>query len=103
MKFRPPAAVTSVGSMSSCAPMSLTTVPGLMTPGQRITVGTRYPPSQFVFFSPRNIVVPPSGHVKVSAPLSVEYMTIVFWSSPSSLSFASSWPTWPSCSTMPSA
>ena len=36
-----PAAASSVGSMSSCAPMSLTTVPGLMTPGQRITSGTR--------------------------------------------------------------
>jgi hypothetical protein len=56
-----------------------------------------------VFFSPRNIVVPPSGQVNVSAPLSVEYMTIVSWSRPSSLSFASTCPTWPSCSTIPSA
>jgi hypothetical protein len=35
------AAATSVGSMSSCAPMSLITVPGLMTPGHLISVGTR--------------------------------------------------------------
>ena len=33
-----------------------------MTPGQRITHGTRQPPSQFVSFSPRNGVAPPSGH-----------------------------------------
>ncbi len=36
-----PAAAISVGSMSSCAPMSLMIVPGLMTPGQRIRHGTR--------------------------------------------------------------
>ena len=83
--------------------MSLTIVPGLMVPGQRIMHGTRYPPSQFVFFSPLNIVVPPSGQVKVSAPLSVAYIRIVFSSMPSSLSFARRIPTCPSCSTMPSA
>ena len=49
------------------------------------------------------IVVPPSGQVKVSAPLSVEYMTMVFSSRPSSLSLASTWPTCPSCSAIPSA
>jgi len=36
-----PAAPTSVGSMSSCVPISLITVPGLMTPGHLINVGTR--------------------------------------------------------------
>jgi hypothetical protein len=46
-------------------------VPGLITPGQRITVGTRNPPSQFVAFSPRKGVLPPSGQVINSAPLSV--------------------------------
>ena len=33
--------------------------------------GTRKPPSQLVAFSPLNGVVPPSGQVKTSAPLSV--------------------------------
>src|SRR5258705_763578 len=33
--------------------MSLMTVPGLMTPGQRTMQGTGNPPSQFIFFSPR--------------------------------------------------
>ena len=49
------------------------------------------------------MVVPPSGQVKDSAPLSVEYITIVLSSMPSSFNLASSMPTWPSCSTMPSA
>ncbi len=39
-------------------------VPGLITPGQRMTHGTRKPPSQLVAFSPLNGVVPPSGQVK---------------------------------------
>jgi len=34
-----------------------------MTPGQRMTRGTRQPPSQFVSFSDRNAVVPPSGQL----------------------------------------
>jgi hypothetical protein len=74
----------------------------LITPGQRITQGTRYPPSQLVFFSPLNGDVPPSGHDIFSAPLSVEYITMVLSSKPSSLSLSSSCPTIPSCSTMPS-
>jgi len=36
-----PAAARRVSIMSSCEPMSLMTVPGLMTPGQRIMQGTR--------------------------------------------------------------
>jgi hypothetical protein len=36
-----PAAASNVGIMSSCAPISLTIVPGLMTPGHRIMHGTR--------------------------------------------------------------
>ena len=40
-----PAAAASVGSMSVCENISLETVPGLMTPGQRIAHGTRQPPS----------------------------------------------------------
>ncbi len=50
---------------------------GLMTPNHRMRVGTRKPPSQLVAFSPRNGVVPPSGQVMTSAPLSVVYTTIV--------------------------
>ena len=97
-----PAAASSVGSMSWCEKISLETVPGLMTPGQRIAHGTRQPPSQLVSFSPRNGVVPPSGQLSSSAPLSVEYITMVLSAMPSSSSLSSSCPTWPSCSTMPS-
>ena len=67
-----PAAATKVGSRSSWAHISLFTVPGSMTPGQRMSMGTRKPPSQLVAFSPRNGVAPPSGQVITSAPLSVE-------------------------------
>ena len=41
-------------------------------PGQRIISGTRNAPSQFVFFSLRNGVMPPSGHVFMCGPLSVQ-------------------------------
>ena len=51
--------------------MSLMTVPGLIVPGQRIIAGTRQPPSQLVFFSPRNGVDPASGHRQTIGPLSV--------------------------------
>src|SRR5688572_16891340 len=97
-----PATAASVGSMSWCENISLETVPGLMTPGQRIAQGTRQPPSKLVSFSPRNGVDPPSGQLMTSAPLSVEYITMVFSVMPSSSSLSSSLPTWPSCSTMPS-
>ena len=70
--------------MSWCEKISLLTVPGLMTPGQRIAHGTRHPPSQFVAFSPRNGVFPPSGQLLFSAPLSLEYITIVLLAIPSS-------------------
>ena len=53
------------------------TRPGSMTPGQRMTQGTRQPPSQLVSFSPRNGVAPPSGHDITSAPLSVVKTTMV--------------------------
>ncbi len=46
-------------------------------PGQRTMSGTRKAPSQFVFFSLRNGVIAPSGHVFMCGPLSVPYMTIV--------------------------
>src|ERR1017187_948138 len=98
-----PTAASSVGNMSSFAPMLLLIVPGLMTPGQRIMHGTRKPPSQVVFFSLRNMVVPPSGQLKHSAPLSQEYMTMVLSSMPSFFNSSSNLPTAASCSTMPSA
>ena len=66
-----PAAASNVGIQSSCDMMSLMMVPGLITPGQRTTQGTRKPPSQVVPFSLWYGVVPPSGQVTVSAPLSV--------------------------------
>ena len=68
---------TNVGTQSREAKISFLTVPGLMTPGQRMTAGARMPPSQVVIFEPLNGVVPPSGKVNVSAPLSVVNTTIV--------------------------
>src|SRR5262245_18148089 len=88
--------------MSSCEQTSLVTVTALMTPGPRMTQGTRQPPSQLVSFSLRNGVVPPSGQVIASAPLSVDHITIVLSAMPRSSSFLSNCPTCPSCSTMPS-
>jgi hypothetical protein len=45
LMFGSPAAARSVGSQSLWAMISLTCVPGLMTPGQRRRSGTRCPPS----------------------------------------------------------
>ena len=80
---------TNVGSQSSEAKISFFTVPGLMTPGQRMTIGARMPPSQVFIFEPLNGVTPPSGKVKVSAPLSVVKTTMVLSSWPISSSFFS--------------
>ncbi|MNL32567.1 hypothetical protein D3C87_1544280 [compost metagenome] len=85
--FLPPAILTSVGTQSSEAKMSVRTVPGLITPGQRMTSGARMPPSQVVNLPPLNGVVPPSGKVMVSAPLSVVKTTMVLSSWPMSSSF----------------
>ena len=60
--------LTNVGSQSSDAKISVLTVPGLMCPGQRMTIGARMPPSHVVIFEPLNGVTPPSGKVNVSAP-----------------------------------
>ena len=76
----PPAMLTSVGSQSSDAKMSFLIVPGRMTPGQRTRRGARMPPSQVVSLPPLKGVVPPSGKVMVSAPLSVVNTTIVLLS-----------------------
>ena len=66
-----PGAARSVGSQSSPANDVREMLPGLTTPGQRIRAGTRQPPSQLVFFSPRNGVVPASGKRQTIGPLSV--------------------------------
>ena len=58
--------------------MSFLTVPGLMVPGQRTTIGARacrLPRCSALL--PLNGVTPPSGKVIVSAPLSVVKTTMV--------------------------
>jgi hypothetical protein len=66
-----PAAARNVGSQSWWPTISFETVPAAMRPGQRMISGTRNAPSQFVFFSPRNGVIPASGHEFMCGPLSV--------------------------------
>jgi len=46
-----------------CDMMSFETEPGLILPGQRTNAGTRQPPSQLVFFSDLNGVIPASGQL----------------------------------------
>ena len=67
-----PAIAMSVGTQSLWLINSLVTVPGFTVPGQRTSIGTRNAPSQFVFFSDRNGVIAPSGHVFMCGPLSLE-------------------------------
>src|SRR3954447_7528441 len=88
----PPAMLARVGSQSSAENISFLTVPGLMTPGQRTTSGARIPPSQVLSLPPLNGVVPPSGKVIVSAPLSVVKTMTVLSSWPMSSSFFSTTP-----------
>ena len=66
-----PAAARKVGSQSWCWTISFETTPAGILPGQRISSGMRNAPSQLVFFSLRNGVMPPSGHVFMCGPLSV--------------------------------
>ncbi len=61
--FGLPAAATKVGSQSMWWTISLVTEPASILPGQRTIAGTRQPPSQLVFFSPRNGVDAASGQV----------------------------------------
>src|SRR5437899_7893131 len=61
--FGSPAAARKVGSQSWCWTISFDTTPPGILPGQRISSGTRKAPSQFVFFSLRNGVIPASGQV----------------------------------------
>ena len=101
--FGPPAISTSVGTQSREANISFLTVPGLMTPGHRITIGARMPPSQVLSLPPLNGVMPPSGKVMVSAPLSVVKTTIVLLSWPMSSSFLSTTPILSSICFMPAS
>ena len=64
--------------------MPFSTVPGLTLPGQRMIAGTRKPPSNTVPLVARNGVMPPSGQVNTSAPLSVVNTTMVLSASPMS-------------------
>ena len=66
-----PAAARKVGSQSWWLTISLETCPAGILPGQRISCGTRNAPSQLVFFSLRNGVMPASGQVFMCGPLSV--------------------------------
>ena len=59
----PPAISTNVGTQSNEENISLKIVPGLTTPGQRMTHGARMPPSHVVSFPALNGVTPPSGKV----------------------------------------
>src|SRR5262245_52964846 len=74
-----------------------------MTPGQRMTAGARMPPSHVFIFEPLNGVVPPSGKVIVSAPLSVVKTTIVLSSWPMSSSFLRTTPMLSSICFMPAS
>src|SRR5262244_2791523 len=99
----PPAMFTNVGSQSREANISFLTVPGLITPGQRISIGARMPPSQVVSLPPLKGVVPPSGKVMVSAPLSVVKTTIVLLVWPMSSTFFSTSPMLSSICFMPAS
>src|SRR5512144_1998610 len=88
----PPAMSTKVGTQSSAANIWFVHTPGLMCPGQRTTIGARYPPSQDSPFWPLNGVTLPSGKVIASAPLSVVKTTMVLSSWPMSSSFFSTTP-----------
>src|SRR5262245_14149980 len=74
-----------------------------MTPFQRMTQGARMPPSHVFIFEPLNGVIPPSGKVKLSAPLSVVKTTIVLSSWPMSSSFLRTRPMLSSICFMPAS
>src|SRR5215510_3053131 len=74
-----------------------------MTPGQRMTQGARMPPSQVVIFEALNGVMPPSGKVNCSAPLSVVKTTSVLSSCPMSSSFLRTTPMLSSICFMPAS
>src|SRR5207342_3139675 len=68
-----------------------------------MTQGARMPPSQVFIFEPLNGVVPPSGKVKVSAPLSVVKTMMVLSSWPICSSFCSTRPMLSSICFMPAS
>src|SRR5207247_11301056 len=68
-----------------------------------MTQGERMPPSHVFIFEPLNGVMPPSGKVKVSAPLSVVKTTMVLSSSPMSSSFLRTTPMLSSSCFMPAS
>src|SRR6476620_6233799 len=74
-----------------------------MCPGQRTTIGARYPPSQASPFWPLNGVTPPSGKLIASAPLSVVKTKIVFSSWPISSNFFRTTPILSSSCFMPAS
>jgi hypothetical protein len=70
-------------------------------PGQRIIAGTRNAPSQLVFFSLRNGVMPPSGHEFMCGRCRcVDHDGVV--GDAEIVERLEQLPTWPSCSSMPS-
>ncbi len=83
--------------------MPFSTVPGLILPGQRTMHGTRKPPSKTVPLVALNGVMPPSGQVNTSAPLSVVKMTMVLSASPMSSRCFSRAPTLSSICAMPAS
>ena len=93
MMFGLPAAARKVGNQSSPEMMPFSTLPAGTLPGQRIIAGARKPPSMTVPLLCANGVCPPSGQVKTSVPLSVVKTTMVFSSTPMSLSFFITTPT----------
>lgn len=66
-----PAAERNVGSQSVWCMISLETAPGWTQPGQRTAAGTRQPPTQLAFFSPRKGVAAASGQLLSCGPSSV--------------------------------
>src|SRR5262249_40800394 len=99
----PPAMLTKVGSQSREANISFLTVPSLITPGQRITIGARMPPAHVASCPPLKGVVPASGKVMVSAPLSVVKTTMVLLVWPMSSIFLSTRPILSSICFMPAS
>lgn len=101
--FGLPAAARKAGNQSSPDIRPFWTVPAGMWPGHRAMHGTRKPPSMTVPLHWANGVVPPSGHVKSSVPLSVVNTTMVLSSSPMSLSFFRTMPMSSSSWAMPAS
>ncbi len=98
-----PASDTNVGNQSRPDTMPFSILPAGILPGHRIRAGTRKPPSRAVPLPPANGVLPPSGQVKFSAPLSVEKAMIVLSSRPLSLRYFMTAPTMSSSCAMPAS